>query len=596
VRPAPPPERRVGAPLALRRRHWLWLVAGFPFAFAVPFILADTLELDRDLYYGLYVAAVSLFVSGWAWHTGLTRRDFTRNWRWGVLLGGAGAAITALIVLRTEDATEHPAGVEFIGALAWRGVVYGAADAVLLSVFPILAVFAAFAGTHLRARRSGKVAIGAIALLASVGIAAVYHLGYSDFRSAKLRKPVVGDLVWSAPTLATLSPLGAPIAHIGLHVSAVAHSYDTGTFLPPHTATAPPARSAARPELQRILDALVTGPDRIAPGATAYVRTPTWTWRGSAGLADVSTGEAMKPDARMRLESVSKIWTAAVVLRLAQDGLLRPGDTVERWLPGLLPYGDRITIAQLLTHTSGLIDNNDMLRRPEVFIARVKDPALRAQLKGVATRLRANPALVFPPLLWIKLAAWQPLRSTPGTTFHYSNIGFEILGLVVNRASGKSLQVLYRSMIFAPLELESSSYDPQGKISGPHAHGYQVGVPTGELTDATRWHGGIGAEGGIVSNAADTAHFLAGLMQAKVVDSGWVERMRTELFWTGEEPSACGSAVGHSGAGAGFKTDVRVSSSGDRVAVLLLNGRANESGDNRAGQSIWDLYCGGSTP
>ena len=55
-------------------------------------------------------------------------------------------------------------------------------------------------------------------------------------------------------------PSRAPIAHIGLHVSAVAHSYDTGTFLPPHTATAAPARSAARPELQRILDALVTGP------------------------------------------------------------------------------------------------------------------------------------------------------------------------------------------------------------------------------------------------------------------------------------------------------------------------------------------------
>ena len=71
----------------------------------------------------------------------------------------------------------------------------------------------------------------------------------------------------------------------------------------------------------------------------------------------------MKPDARMRLESVSKIWTAAVVLRLAQNGLLRPGDTVERWLPGLLPYGNRITIAQLLTHTSGLIDNNDMVSR-----------------------------------------------------------------------------------------------------------------------------------------------------------------------------------------------------------------------------------------
>jgi hypothetical protein len=63
---------------------------------------------------------------------------------------------------------------------------------------------------------------------------AVYHSGYSDFRSAKLRKPVMGDVVWSLPTLVTLNPIGAPIAHVGLHFSAVLHSYETDTFLPPH--------------------------------------------------------------------------------------------------------------------------------------------------------------------------------------------------------------------------------------------------------------------------------------------------------------------------------------------------------------------------
>jgi CubicO group peptidase (beta-lactamase class C family) len=195
-----------------------------------------------------------------------------------------------------------------------------------------------------------------------------------------------------------------------------------------------------------------------------------------------------------------------------------------------------MTIAQLLTHTSGVIDNNDMSARPEVFIARVKDPALRAQLKRVVNRVRADRTLVVPPLLWIKLAASQPLRSTPGTTFHYSNIGFEVLGLIAGRASGQSLQMLYRNIIFAPLGLRSSRYDPQGQISGPHARGYQVGVPTGKLTDATEWHGGIGAEGGIVSNASDTARFLTGLMHAKVVDSAWLEWMRTDLFCTQAAP------------------------------------------------------------
>lgn len=230
---------RGARPASAPARHWLWLAACVPFSFAVPFLLADRLELQRDLFYGLYALAVAAFVAGWARHTGLSRRGLARNWRWGLVLGVVGAAATAFVVLRTEDATSRPGGVELAAAVLWRGVVYGATDGVLLSVFPILAVFGALAGTRLSRRRAGKVAIGALALLASLGITATYHLGYSDFRSEKLRKPLVGDVIWSAPTLVTLSPLGAPIAHVGLHVSAVLHTYDTDTFLPPHGEAAP---------------------------------------------------------------------------------------------------------------------------------------------------------------------------------------------------------------------------------------------------------------------------------------------------------------------------------------------------------------------
>ena len=157
------------------------------------------------------------------------------------MLGAAAAVLLAFIVLRTEDATARPGGIGLAAAVLWRGVLYGVTDGVLLSVFPILAVFAAFAGTRLRQRVAGKVLIGTIAMVASIGITASYHLGYSDFRSEKVRKPIVGDVVWSAPTLLTLSPLGAPIAHAGLHVSAVLHSYETDTFLPPHPSEQAPA-------------------------------------------------------------------------------------------------------------------------------------------------------------------------------------------------------------------------------------------------------------------------------------------------------------------------------------------------------------------
>jgi hypothetical protein len=239
TKPKPQPripglERAVRAPRRRARRHWLWLLAGFPFAFAVPFLLADTLDLDRDLFYGLYALAVAVFVACWARDTRLTRSDLVRNWRWGLALGVVGAAATSFIVFRTEAATDRPGGLELVAAILWRGVLYGATDGVLLSVFPILAVFAAFAETTLRRRPAGKAVIGTIAMLASVGITAVYHLGYADFRSEKVRKPVAGDVIWSSPTLVTLSPFGAPIAHVGLHVSAVVHSSDTDTFLPPH--------------------------------------------------------------------------------------------------------------------------------------------------------------------------------------------------------------------------------------------------------------------------------------------------------------------------------------------------------------------------
>jgi hypothetical protein len=112
--------------------------------------------------------------------------------------------------------------------------VYGFADGLLLSAFPILVVFAAFSSTRLRQRLAGKVAIGAVALAASVAMTAAYHLGYSDFRSDKVAKPMAGDLAWSVPTLVTLNPIGAPIAHAGLHVTAVLHDYETDLYLPPH--------------------------------------------------------------------------------------------------------------------------------------------------------------------------------------------------------------------------------------------------------------------------------------------------------------------------------------------------------------------------
>ena len=225
----------LAARAASARRHFAWLVGGAAGSFLVPFLVADQLGLQRDLYYAVYVAAVvGLFVA-WARDTRQPLREMlARRWRLAVGLGVVFAAISAFIAVRAEGGTTHPGGIEFVAALGWRGVVYGAADGLLLSAFPILLVFAALRDSRLRRRAGGLVAVGAIAMVASLAMTAVYHAGYSDFRSDKLRKPVTGDLVWSVPTLATLNPIGAPMAHIGLHAGAVVHNYDTDLFLPPH--------------------------------------------------------------------------------------------------------------------------------------------------------------------------------------------------------------------------------------------------------------------------------------------------------------------------------------------------------------------------
>jgi hypothetical protein len=148
-------------------QHVRWLAGGFALAFLVPFVFADVLDLPRDLYYAIYVVGVVAYFGFWV---RATRQPFSamirHRWVLAVVLGLAVGGVLALVVLRTEDATARPGGLELVGALAWRGLAYGLADGLLLSAFPILAVFAIFAGTRLRGSLLGTIAIGLAALAA----------------------------------------------------------------------------------------------------------------------------------------------------------------------------------------------------------------------------------------------------------------------------------------------------------------------------------------------------------------------------------------------------------------------------------------------
>ena len=350
--------------------------------------------------------------------------------------------------------------------------------------------------------------------------------------------------------------------------------------------------TTSRTGFQRILDGLVSGPQRVAPGATAYVFGPHGTWVGSAGIANVKTGQKMWPDAQLRIQSLSKAWLLAVTLQLAQERKLSLSDTVAHWLPGLLPYGGKITIQELETDTSGLIDDNTIAQDPAKYIARVNDAKLQQQLEAIAARLRANPSTPVDPTWLIRLAAWQPLLFTPGLRYSHSNIGWNIAGMIVARAAGQSLPTLYRDRIIEPLGLTHTSYQPQGPIAGPHAEGYEINA-NGTLTDTTAWTFGKGADGGIVTDATDEATFLRA-----TVDNKLHIRQALLLFYgstSGNQAGCPGNAFYGVGAGAASWAYEYYNASASRITVLLLNGSpassAGKTTEPKAAAAAASLYC-----
>ena len=283
-------------------------------------------------------------------------------------------------------------------------------------------------------------------------------------------------------------------------------------------------------------------------------------------------------------------------------------DTVSHWLPGLLPYGNQITVAQLLSMTSGMIDTNDFYAKPAYYISKIKinDPALRARV--LAAFRRAQSDHTYPPTqVWIEAAAAQPLLYQPGKTWHYSNIGYMVLGLIATRVGGADLATLFRTQIIDPLHPQSARYDPAPNISGPHSHGYSL--PTaGKVVDATGWTEGLAANGGIVSDAADEAHFLQALMRGHVLRHAQLTALETPYAQGGPglgdasyglgvviQQDGCatpGVAYGHNGGGDGYMSSVQVSPDGSRVAVLLVNGYAASSAAQDAPFNMMQrLYC-----
>jgi hypothetical protein len=159
-------------------------------------------------------------------------KQLSRHWRAGLVVGVVVGIILAYGV-RAQPASPRPSGIVLAGTLAWLGVVYGALDALLLTVVPVLSVYGSRPREVLR-RGTARVQWGGLALLASLVVTGAYHLGFTEFRGPMLVQPLIGNAIVTAAYLITGSPLAAILAHVIMHGAAVFQGMEGTVQLPPH--------------------------------------------------------------------------------------------------------------------------------------------------------------------------------------------------------------------------------------------------------------------------------------------------------------------------------------------------------------------------
>jgi hypothetical protein len=208
-----------------------WFAAAAAVGFALPYLGSSVLGLQHDVYLGTYFAAVLVLFGAYAAATGLDVREaLVRNWKLGVALGVVFGFLLVRNVL-SEDATPRPHGAYYVFELIWRGGIYGAMDALLLTVIPCLVVYRALGGRLATWRRRLAYFIASLALVMT--ITAVYHLGFAQYREDGVGAPETGNTIISMPMLLSSNPIGSIADHAAMHISAVEHAYETDVRLPP---------------------------------------------------------------------------------------------------------------------------------------------------------------------------------------------------------------------------------------------------------------------------------------------------------------------------------------------------------------------------
>ena len=202
-------------------------------------------------------------------------------------------------------------------------------------------------------------------------------------------------------------------------------------------------------QLQAALEAAVESPDTNYPGAVLHVSSPELgTWTGAAGLGEIATDTAMRPDDKFRAGSLTKPFISVIILQLVEEGLLALDDTLPEVLPesvtSRFANSDQMTVRMLLSHTAGLPDFMD-LAGPEIVGTALGGPGVEP-----------NPGKVWTEEEFLDFAAAQEPWFAPGEAQGYSNTDYLLLGMIIEQATGRTWREEFRERIIEELDLENT--------------------------------------------------------------------------------------------------------------------------------------------
>ncbi|MGK5640720.1 serine hydrolase domain-containing protein [Streptomyces sp. URMC 126] len=362
------------------------------------------------------------------------------------------------------------------------------------------------------------------------------------------------------------------------------------------TSAAPRAAEprSSHPATQDALDAIVRAG---TPGTLARADQADEVWYGSSGVADRRTGRPRLPQDRFRIGSLTKTFTATVLLQLAAEPRygLSIDDTVDKWLPGLVRGngndGRGITLRHLLQQTSGLYDY-------------LKDADFSAKYTGDA--FFAHRYVSVAPEELVRTALAHRPYAAPGEGWHYSNTNYILAGMVIEKATGHGYAAEVERRVIKPLGLHGTSVPGDAvSIPGPHGRHYSrlyVRGPAARDHDVTEYNpSSAGASGEMISTTRDLNVFLRALLRGRLLPPAQQKEMFTGrdlgdgrtygLGIRSQTLRPCGVRVwGHSSEITGSLT--RMAATADGLHVLTVNRNA-DWGDHSLEQAAVDAeFCG----